>query len=160
MPRANSPRWSTTRELFVSRRIVPDHQIQMRVVGGATSVERRQGVVEQASRLDQSGIALCSITELDHRGVKKGAGPILFGTANALGWLAKWGGVACGGDGVLKWGAIGVHWLASERRGGPDIALDVWVTKEQEGLNGERLHRNFLLFNDLDAQSGVWATSP
>ena len=24
-------------------------------------------------------------------------------------------------------------------RGGPDIALDVWVTKEQEGLKGERL---------------------
>ena len=45
-------------------------------------------------------------------------------------------------------------------RGGPDIALDVWVTKEQEGLKGERVLCNLLLLHNPDAQSSVWATPP
>ena len=45
-------------------------------------------------------------------------------------------------------------------RGGPDIALDVWVTQEQEGWNGERLPRHLLLFHNPDTQSSVWATPP
>ena len=45
-------------------------------------------------------------------------------------------------------------------RGGPDIALDVWVTQEQEGLKVERLLRNLLLLCNPDAQSSVWATPP
>ncbi len=44
--------------------------------------------------------------------------------------------------------------------GGPDIALDVWVTQEQEGLKGERHLRSLLLFHNPDAQSSVWATPP
>ena len=43
-------------------------------------------------------------------------------------------------------------------RGGPDFALDVWVTKEQEGLKGERVPRNLLLLCNPDAQSSVCAT--
>ena len=46
------------------------------------------------------------------------------------------------------------------RRGGPDAVLSVWVTQEQEGLKGERVHRNLLLFHNPDAQSSVWATLP
>ena len=46
------------------------------------------------------------------------------------------------------------------RRGGPDAVLSVWVTQEQEGLKGERVHRNLLLFHNPDAQSSVWATPP
>ncbi len=45
-------------------------------------------------------------------------------------------------------------------RGGPDIALDVWVTKEQEVLKDERLTRSLLLLHNSDAQSSVWATPP
>ena len=45
-------------------------------------------------------------------------------------------------------------------RGGPDIALDVWVTQEQEGLNGERILSNLLLLHNPDAQSSDWATPP
>ncbi len=47
-----------------------------------------------------------------------------------------------------------------KRRGGPDIALDVWVTKEQEGWQEERLFCNLLLLHNPDAQSSVWATPP
>ena len=45
-------------------------------------------------------------------------------------------------------------------RGGPDIALDVWVSKEQEVLKDERLTRSLLLLHNPDAQSSVWATPP
>ena len=43
-------------------------------------------------------------------------------------------------------------------RGGPNIALDVWVTQEQEGLKGEHLLRKLLLLHNPDTQSSVWAT--
>ena len=45
-------------------------------------------------------------------------------------------------------------------QGGPDAALSVWVTQEQEGLNSERLLRNLLLLCNPDIQSDVWATPP
>ena len=38
------------------------------------------------------------------------------------------------------------------RRGGPDAALSVWVTQEQEGLKGERTLRNLLLPGNPDTQ--------
>ena len=43
-------------------------------------------------------------------------------------------------------------------QGGLDIALDVWVTKEQEGLKGRRVLCNLLLLHNPDTQSSVWAT--
>ena len=43
-------------------------------------------------------------------------------------------------------------------QGEPDIALDVWVTKAQEGLKGERGLRSLLLLHNSDAQSSVRAT--
>ena len=58
-------------------------------------------------------------------------------------------------SGVLR--ASGVNFRPLPR-GGPDFALDVWVTKEQEGLKGERVPRNLLLLCNPDAQSSVWAT--
>ncbi len=42
-------------------------------------------------------------------------------------------------------------------RGGLNIALDVWVTQEQEGLKSERVPHNLLLLHNPDAQSSVWA---
>ncbi len=48
--------------------------------------------------------------------------------------------------------------IVSEGWGGPDIALDVWVTKEQEEWNAERVLHILLLFHNPDAQSSVWAT--
>ena len=47
-----------------------------------------------------------------------------------------------------------------DRRGGPDIALDIWVTQEQEALKGECLLRNLSLFHNPDTPSSVWATPP
>ena len=41
----------------------------------------------------------------------------------------------------------------------PDIAWDVWVTKEQEVLKCERLLRNLLLLRNPDTKNFVWATS-
>ncbi len=42
-----------------------------------------------------------------------------------------------------------------QRWGGPDIALDVWATKEQEGLKNESLLRNLSLNSQvLKAVSG------
>ncbi len=43
-------------------------------------------------------------------------------------------------------------------RGGPDIALDVWVTKEQEGWKGERVLRNLLLLCNPDTPGSVRAS--
>ena len=51
-------------------------------------------------------------------------------------------------------GEFGWHW----RRGGPDIALDVWVTQEQEGFAGERVLCHLLLLCNPDIQSSVWDT--
>ena len=48
----------------------------------------------------------------------------------------------------------------SVRRGGPDIALDVWVTQEQEGLKGEPVPQILLGLCNPDTQSSVWATLP
>ena len=45
-------------------------------------------------------------------------------------------------------------------RGDPDIALDVWVTKEQEGFAGERVLCHLLWLCNPDTQSSVWATPP
>ncbi len=44
--------------------------------------------------------------------------------------------------------------------GGPDIAWDVWVTQEQEGLKGEPFLYILLLLCNPDTQSSVWATPP
>ena len=43
-------------------------------------------------------------------------------------------------------------------RGVPDIALDVWVTQDREGLKGERHLHSLLLFHNPDAQSSVLPT--
>ncbi len=49
-----------------------------------------------------------------------------------------------------------VHWP----RGATDVALNVWVTKEQEGLKEEHALRILLLLCNPDTQSSVWATPP
>ena len=41
---------------------------------------------------------------------------------------------------------------------GPDIALNVGVTQEAVGWNGQRIHCNFLLFHNPDTRSSVWVT--
>lgn len=54
------------------------------------------------------------------------------------------------------------QWLVSHLHdlGGTEIALDVWVTQEQEGLKGGRFLRSLLLFHNPDTQSSVWVTPP
>ncbi len=74
---------------------------------------------------------------------------------------------ACGGEGIgpgyTEFQAKLPHGYLltkASARGGPDIALDVWVTQEQEGLKGERVPRHLLLLCNPDTQSSVWATPP
>ncbi len=56
--------------------------------------------------------------------------------------------------------ATGENKKTCPERGGPDIALDVWVTQEQEGLKGERVPRHLLWLCNPDTQSSVWAIPP
>ena len=55
-----------------------------------------------------------------------------------------------------------IEWrpVRAPKAGGPDIALDVWVTQAQEGLNGEGVLSNLLLFHNPDAPSSVWTSPP
>ena len=55
----------------------------------------------------------------------------------------------------------GVDWELfplRQGRGGPDVALNVWVTQEQEGFRSGPVLRVLVLLCNPDTQSSVWAT--
>ncbi len=51
--------------------------------------------------------------------------------------------------------ALGWFVAAPSGRDGPDASLDIWVTKEHEGLKGEPILRNLFLLCNPDTQSSV-----